>query len=287
MRKFYLITLLTLVLISVTSAFADTAEIKMAFVNMEKIATDYEEFIDVLKELEGEIIVAQTEDQAKLDAYTQQLTDLETKLSGPLTPEASEAAQADYLRIANEAMAFRENAFARYEQMQVLALQEVYKKVYAKIAELAQAEEYEAIFDSAVFAYIDETKVDDITDYDNEYRPKRQAMLELACGAAKNKFDHLKTVVGIAIDAPKYAETNSEDFILMDCSNWTDGERDHYEKANEGLGFFKTGTVEKRTVTEFPVVEKPKATRRVKVGRNAICPCGSGKKYKKCCLGRK
>ncbi len=130
-------------------------------------------------------------------------------------------------------------------------------------------------------------KIDGITDYDNEYRPKRQAMLELACGAAKNKFDHLKTVVGIAIDAPKYAETNSEDFILMDCSNWTDGERDHYEKANEGLGFFKTGTVEKRTVTEFPVVEKPKATRRVKVGRNAICPCGSGKKYKKCCLGRK
>ena len=130
-------------------------------------------------------------------------------------------------------------------------------------------------------------KIDGITDYDNEYRPKRQAMLELACGAAKNKFDHLKTVVGIAIDAPKYAETNSEDFILMDCSNWTDEERDHYEKANEGLGFFKTGTVEKRTVTEFPVVEKPKATRRVKVGRNAPCPCGSGKKYKKCCLGKK
>ena len=24
-----------------------------------------------------------------------------------------------------------------------------------------------------------------------------------------------------------------------------------------------------------------------KIGRNAPCPCGSGKKYKKCCLGRK
>jgi hypothetical protein len=49
-------------------------------------------------------------------------------------------------------------------------------------------------------------KVDGITDYENEYRPKRQALLEIACGAAKNKFDHLKTVVGIAIDAPKYAK---------------------------------------------------------------------------------
>ncbi len=31
-----------------------------------------------------------------------------------------------------------------------------------------------------------------------------------------------------------------------------------------------------------PVVEAP--ARREKVGRNAPCPCGSGKKYKKCCL---
>ena len=123
-------------------------------------------------------------------------------------------------------------------------------------------------------------KVEGITDYENEYRPQRQALLEVACGAAKNKFDHLKTVIGIAIDAPKYAETNSEDFILMDCTNWSDEEKEHYEKANEGLGFFKTGVVEKRTVQEFPVVETPKDVRQVKVGRNAPCPCGLGKKYK-------
>ncbi len=95
-------------------------------------------------------------------------------------------------------------------------------------------------------------KIDGIKDYENEYRPKRQAMLEIACGAAKNKFDHLNTIVGIAIDAPKYAKTNSEDFLLMDCSNWTDEDRDYYEKTNEGLGFFKTGAVEKRTIVEFP-----------------------------------
>ena len=130
-------------------------------------------------------------------------------------------------------------------------------------------------------------KVDGITDYENEYRPKRQALLEIACGAAKNKFDHLKTVVGIATDAPKYAETNSEDFILMDCTDWTDGQREHYEKANEGLGFFKTGAIKQRTVTEFPVVKKPKIPKRAKVGRNDPCPCGSGKKYKKCCIGKK
>ena len=71
-------------------------------------------------------------------------------------------------------------------------------------------------------------KIDNITDYENEYRPKRAAMLEIACGAAKNKFDHLKTVIGIAIDAPKFSKRNSEDFILMDCSQWTDEIREQY-----------------------------------------------------------
>jgi uncharacterized protein len=28
---------------------------------------------------------------------------------------------------------------------------------------------------------------------------------------------------------------------------------------------------------------RPAAVRRTKIGRNEPCPCGSGKKYKKCC----
>jgi hypothetical protein len=59
-------------------------------------------------------------------------------------------------------------------------------------------------------------------DYDTEYRPIRRRMLEFACGAAKLKFPHLKKVIGIAIDAPKYSRMNSEDFILLDCDKWTD-----------------------------------------------------------------
>jgi hypothetical protein len=131
-------------------------------------------------------------------------------------------------------------------------------------------------------------KVDGITDYENDYRPKRQAMLEIACGAAKNKFPHLRTVIGIAIDAPKFARTNSEDFILMDCCDWPDDRREYYEQANRGIGFFESSnlTLQKKTVTEFPVIEedKSKHSKQTKIGRNSPCPCGSGKKYKKCCL---
>jgi len=99
-------------------------------------------------------------------------------------------------------------------------------------------------------------KNEKITNYENEYRPKRQAMLEIACGAAKNKFGHLKTVIGIAIDAPKYSEREAEDFILMDCSHWPDDLREHYEQANMGFGFFKSGTPQKKNVTEFPIVKE-------------------------------
>ncbi|MGO9581164.1 MAG: hypothetical protein ACLP2P_17350 [Desulfobaccales bacterium] len=104
-------------------------------------------------------------------------------------------------------------------------------------------------------------KKDKITNYESEYRPKRQAMLEIACGAAKNKFGHLKTVIGIAIDAPKYSERESEDFILMDCSHWPDDLRENYEKANESLRFFKSDnlTIQRKNVTEFPIIEKSKS----------------------------
>jgi len=130
-------------------------------------------------------------------------------------------------------------------------------------------------------------KVAEIADYD-DYRRKRQAMLEIACGAAKNKFPELDTVIGIAIDAPKFTRRNAEDFILMDCKDWTEDERLHYERANEGFNFFKTANLvsRRRTAQEFPGTEmkEPRSRGRTKVGRNDPCPCGSGRKYKKCCL---
>jgi hypothetical protein len=98
-------------------------------------------------------------------------------------------------------------------------------------------------------------KVVDRGDYETEYRPKRQQMLEIACAAAKLKFTHLHTVIGIAIDAPKFCGgVNSEDFMLMDCSSWTDAVRKDYEEANETMGFFtSTGQTSGKTkLFEFP-----------------------------------
>ena len=97
-------------------------------------------------------------------------------------------------------------------------------------------------------------KAEGILDYEKDYRPKRRALLEIACGVARNKFEQLRKVIGIAIDAPKFSRRNSEDFLLMDCEGWTAEKRDYYARRNTGLDFFETSglTIRELKVTEFP-----------------------------------
>lgn len=122
----------------------------------------------------------------------------------------------------------------------------------------------------------------------SDYLDKRRALLEIACGAAKNKFPHLIKVIGIGMDAPKFAgNVNSEDFIFMPCEIWTDETRAHYEEQNRELNFFGTPQLKQydERVTQFvPLSDDTASGIRPsnKVGRNEPCPCGSGKKYKKC-----
>jgi uncharacterized protein YecA (UPF0149 family) len=105
-------------------------------------------------------------------------------------------------------------------------------------------------------------------------------MLEIACGVARNKFPHLKKVIGIAIDAPKDKPTNSEDFILMDTEDSPDKHRQRYEDANKELKFFETRDLKtgRTRVHNFPAATK--VTSHVKIGRNAPCPSGSGSKFR-------
>lgn len=119
-----------------------------------------------------------------------------------------------------------------------------------------------------------------------DFRDKRQFMLEIACGAAKNKFDRLSKVVGIGIENPKFVRHNTgEDFILMPCAEWPAEQRLHYEKLNEHLNFFGTDKLQQfnERVTQFVNDDDQPASRRPgKIGRNEKCPCGSGKKFKHC-----
>lgn len=73
-------------------------------------------------------------------------------------------------------------------------------------------------------------------------REDRQQLLLIACGAAGNRFPHLNTVIGIAMDPPKFTPLGkiSEDFALLDCSCWTEKDRVFWERENEDTKFFGT-----------------------------------------------
>ena len=91
-----------------------------------------------------------------------------------------------------------------------------------------------------------------------DYRTKKQQMLEIACGSAKNKWREYDKIVGIAVDAPKYFTEIAEDFVLMDCTNWTDDIRDKYLEENKLLGFFESPSMirHEQHITDFvPSIE--------------------------------
>ena len=106
-----------------------------------------------------------------------------------------------------------------------------------------------------------------------DYLDKRRTLLEIACGAAKNKFPHLTRVIGIGMDAPKFAgDTNSEDFILLPCEDWTTDMRTYYEELNQEWKFFETRQLEQfnEHVTQFVplAVSTGIGQSNQKIGRN-------------------
>ena len=83
------------------------------------------------------------------------------------------------------------------------------------------------------------------------------------------------------MEPPKCSDTISEQLLLLDCSEWTDEQQAKYSNLRSQMNIWRTPLkqVNKVSIKEYPETQKQK-----KIGRNDPCPCGSGKKYKKCCL---
>ena len=94
-------------------------------------------------------------------------------------------------------------------------------------------------------------------DFEARYRPYRRKMLGIACGVIRNRLAHLNTVIGLAQYATKFTTGNSLDFILLDCSEWTEEKRAFYERENKDRGYFKMDNIQKSTkhLNEFPEPE--------------------------------
>lgn len=136
----------------------------------------------------------------------------------------------------------------------------------------------EDLDNSYVFLQLKSKDLENLTD---EVREKRIKLLEIACGTFKNKFPKAKKIIGICINAPKFSTNTAEDFVLLNCEHWSNEDKLYYQEANEGWNFWQT---EDFKISHFKIREYPQIRQSKKVGRNATCPCGSGKKYKKCCM---
>jgi hypothetical protein len=88
----------------------------------------------------------------------------------------------------------------------------------------------------------------------DEYRKMRQAILELACGVAKNQHPEIHTIVGFAMFPPKYTKGNHEDFVLFDCSQWSPEDEQSYAERNKQLRLFNpdNSRLTEKHVAEFP-----------------------------------
>ncbi len=69
--------------------------------------------------------------------------------------------------------------------------------------------------------------------------------------------------------------------ILLDKIKYVLKDRNYVERLKRHYQMFKDLIEE-----ENKDVTSVKSDRRVKIGRNDPCPCGSGKKYKRCCMNK-
>lgn len=159
--RYIIVSAFVMCLSAPLSVFAqDDETFTAAYVNMLWVANEYEGFSEAVAEAEDKITEAQTADEAKLAEYQAKITELTEKLQGPLTDEARAAAEAEIEQAYWEAMAYREQAFANYEMIQQETLEPVYKDIYEKVAEVADEENYDVVFDYEMLLFVSEDFTD-------------------------------------------------------------------------------------------------------------------------------
>ncbi|MCB9421429.1 MAG: SEC-C domain-containing protein [Ardenticatenaceae bacterium] len=118
-----------------------------------------------------------------------------------------------------------------------------------------------------------------------EYREGRGRFLEACCMVTKLKFPHANDIVGIATETG-LNEHRSEDAIYLDASIWGPAQQAEAQSLQNDLGLLTETKMFHDTIYEYPDLSHRKSNQRrntKKIPRNSLCPCGSGKKYKKCC----
>jgi len=119
----------------------------------------------------------------------------------------------------------------------------------------------------------------EVEDYD-VYRRTRLNMLEAYTLVTKDRHRDTREIVSIGFDRLD-SDDQSVDMLYTEFPEWTPAQSAHAEQLRRKLGWKDRSQLRRVAARES---EYPEQRRRRKVGRNEPCPCGSGIKYKKCCL---
>lgn len=118
--------------------------------------------------------------------------------------------------------------------------------------------------------------------HDEDYRKVRCDMLRDYCLITKGEHSLVQMVIGIAHESNEQ-NGSSEDFMTLDAHDWSEDDQERALKLKEE--YTKFGLMGERNYAEisFHRTDSPDVRRMKGKDRNKPCPCGSGKKYKKCC----
>ncbi len=138
-----------------------------------------------------------------------------------------------------------------------------------------------------LYVFLSLANPDGVPDY--HYRSARAGMLTAYCKVAKLLHPETECVVGIATE-PYGCSGRSEDLLCVDTRDWNNNNYEEARRIQRETRILINPTLTKVQEVEFPVVmgtplstTAPAISGHKKIGRNDPCPCGSGKKFKKCC----
>ncbi len=135
-----------------------------------------------------------------------------------------------------------------------------------------------------------------------QYRRTRINMLATYCRGILYRYRYLKRVVGFAVEPPSSLEKGfSEDMVFAEQPIWTPAIEKEVKESLKNFGIMQENNIQegRAAIDEYPKsgedgvtmpnpyktitpIFKEMVVGKSKVGRNDPCPCGSGKKWKKC-----
>jgi hypothetical protein len=119
---------------------------------------------------------------------------------------------------------------------------------------------------------------------DEQYRRARHRLLGALCFVTKLVYPGALDIVGIATEIQP-SNLHSEDSCYVDARTWTDEDQDYARKLQTEFNLLTDVTMTEWSMREYPDLDPPSELVRANAGknpRNKPCPCGSGKKYKRC-----